>query len=281
MKFSQRIGKTPIKTILQINDIDNNLKNRLWNIILEKFFNRIDTYSSYDDISEQGKVFIFIWKEFFNQTVDTQPRDGFERYFRNWFMNEAKWYEIYDFVEFIAKIDNSNLFRYVRQRLTFKDYCNVALKKELSGYRIIDDNITKITTEQEVQSVEEAISDTNELKSVNTHLKTALDYFTDRKNPDFRNSIKESISAIEAFCKIIVNNDKATLGEALSIIEKTNGLHGALRSAFSALYGYTSDSGGIRHALTEKEMLVNFDDAKFMLVSCSAFINYLKAKINM
>jgi len=46
---------------------------------------------------------------------------------------------------------------------------------------------------------------------------------------------------------------------------------------YSKLYGYTSDSDGIRHALL-KENKLNFEDAKFMLVSCSAFVNYLTIK---
>ena len=52
-----------------------------------------------------------------------------------------------------------------------------------------------------------------------------------------------------------------------------------MKKAFTCLYGYTSDSGGIRHALTEDDVVPNFEDAKFMLVSCSAFINYLIAKV--
>ena len=54
------------------------------------------------------------------------------------------------------------------------------------------------------------------------------------------------------------------------------GLHGALKSAFNSLYGFTSDSNGIRHALLDETNLT-FDDAKFMLVTCSAFVNYLKS----
>jgi len=56
-------------------------------------------------------------------------------------------------------------------------------------------------------------------------------------------------------------------------------LHPALKSSFSSLYGYTNDADGIRHALLEESTL-DFDDAKFMLVSCSAFVNYLAAKAN-
>ena len=55
-------------------------------------------------------------------------------------------------------------------------------------------------------------------------------------------------------------------------------IHRALNSAFKSLYGYTSDSGGIRHSILEDDITISFVDAKFMLVSCSAFINYLKAK---
>ena len=56
-------------------------------------------------------------------------------------------------------------------------------------------------------------------------------------------------------------------------------IHPALKKAFNNLYGYTSDSGGIRHASLSESNL-KFEDAKFMLVSCSAFTNYLIAKIS-
>jgi hypothetical protein len=89
----------------------------------------------------------------------------------------------------------------------------------------------------------------------------------------YRNSIKESISAVEAMCKLAAHDDKATLGQVLPKM----GLHPALRDGFNKLYGYTNDADGIRHALLEESTLT-FDDAKFMLVACAAFINYLKAK---
>jgi hypothetical protein len=104
--------------------------------------------------------------------------------------------------------------------------------------------------------------------------------FSDRKTPDYRNSIKESISAVEALCVIITGDQSATVGKALAEIEKKYSIHKALRTGLSAIYGYSSDSGGIRHALLEGGTVVTFEEAKFMLVSCSAFINYLIAKVN-
>ncbi len=67
--------------------------------------------------------------------------------------------------------------------------------------------------------------------------------------------------------------------QALKILEENVGLHPALKKAFNNLYGYTSDAKGIRHALLEEAELYP-EDAKFMLVSCSAFVNYLVSKIS-
>jgi len=54
-------------------------------------------------------------------------------------------------------------------------------------------------------------------------------------------------------------------------------LHPALREALEKLYGYAGDDDGIRHALSDKSDL-DSHDAKFMLVACSAFVNYLRGR---
>ena len=51
-----------------------------------------------------------------------------------------------------------------------------------------------------------------------------------------------------------------------------------LEGGFLKLYGYTNDSDGIRHAMLEESQLTQAD-AVYFLVSCSAFVNYLKSKI--
>ena len=63
------------------------------------------------------------------------------------------------------------------------------------------------------------------------------------------------------------------------LVDKKYPLHGALKEAFKKLYGYTSDAGGIRHGSLDLAN-VDYDLAKYMLVSCSAFINYLISKSN-
>lgn len=190
---------------------------------------------------------------------------------RNCFF-KCEWFEKYDFLEFLSEID-------IQNEIGFTEKCNDSLKREMSAYRLVEGCIVQITSEEEILEIEDAILNSNKWEPVNVHLKAAITYFSSRENPDYRNSVKEAISAVESLCKIIIGNDSVTLAPALKIIEEKHKIHGALRSAFNALYGYTSDAGGIRHSLITDDIIVNMEDAKFMLVSCSAFINYLKVKI--
>ncbi len=278
MQFSQRIGKKDIRQSLQTDYIDHVLENRLWNNILNDFIGQISDYSSRFEESLRAKIFKYIWEDFFEFKTDEIPSymdgsfstAGFTEYIKDWFQ-KAKWYEKYDFIEFISNISES-------LGLDFITKVNNNLKRELAGYTIIQNKIVQITSDQEVQAIEEAIINTSKYKSVEIHLSQAIELLSNRQNPDYRNSIKEAISAVEAYCCILTGDSKATLGKALTQIEKTHKIHNAMKSSFSALYGYTSDSGGIRHSLLEDDIDVTLEDAKFMLISCSAFINYLKAK---
>jgi hypothetical protein len=281
MKFSQRIGKVPIKSVLQVNSMDEDLENRLWNIILRDFFEKLSDSTNSSEDSVRGQVFLLIWRNFFNNRVDEIPTyinsntvypKRFIAFFKKWYF-QAAWYEIYDFIEYLANMDQKYL------HLNFIAKCNNALQQEVAGYRIINGRIVQITSEEEIQEIEEAFASKDKFETINTHLKASLTLLSDRKHPDYRNSIKESISAVEAICIIIAKDKNASLGKALNIIENTHSIHKSLKSAFSSIYGYTSDSSGIRHALTEEDVPVGFEDAKFMLVSCSAFINYLRSKM--
>ncbi|MCH8144067.1 MAG: hypothetical protein IIA55_05025 [Gemmatimonadetes bacterium] len=99
---------------------------------------------------------------------------------------------------------------------------------------------------------------------------------SDRDNPDYRNSVKESISAVEAVVRILTGKPKITLGAGL----KTLGLdsvHTTLKKAWLEMYGWMSNESGIRHSLTTGAD-PGFAAARYMLVACSAFVNYLIAR---
>lgn len=272
--FSQRQGLKSEKCELQIKDMDADLRSKLWNVFHIQYWNGVygDDLSSAAN-SEVLTYLMRLWHDYFKRPLDTLPNSWRKTCaeLRSHFFNCA-WNEVYDFTEFSAKRhpDNHATDRFIAA-------CNVVFEEELSGYRFVGRQIAPITSEDAIATIEQAQQPVSGLQPVTAHLRQALSLFSDRKQPDYRNSIKESISAVEAFCRLVALNPKATLGEALKALAPKVPLHPALSGAFDKLYGYTSDASGIRHSLLDESNLEQ-EDALFMLVSCSAFINYLTAK---
>lgn len=275
MRFSQRIGKREIKFELEKEQLSQELKNSLWTQILELIIDVRGNDTHYaTGYTELSIYFRDLWIHFFKWPIDTLPwnygkvsETRATAIVREWFF-KAGWDLSFDFIEFSSDYHPA-----------FKEVCNVFLKREMSAYRFVDGKLFEINSKEEIIEIETAIKNADKYSSVKTHLKTAVELISNRKKPDFRNSIKESISAVESLAKIITKNDKATLGQALKEIEVKHNIPGSLKSAFSALYGYTSDEAGIRHSLLETGVKVDLEEARFMLITCSAFVNYLMNKL--
>ena len=273
--FSQRYGYKPIKNIMQIEAVGDELRIGLWNKLDSCYWSTADSHHTLGFETNRYilRLLKYIWSDYFKLPIDTIGDDwaAAYRHIRDYYFS-CSWNEVYDFIEFVA-----NRYRNDAVNNRFREECNAVLKREVSGYRFIGERIVQITAEEEIADIEEALSGEQTPELVIIHLKSALQLLSDRQSPDYRNSIKESISAVEAISSLIAGKDKATLGAALKKITDKVVLHPALHKAFDSLYGYTSDADGIRHALLEESEL-DFEDAKFMLVACSAFINYLKVK---
>lgn len=186
-------------------------------------------------------------------------------------ISNCQWFEVYDFIEIhLLSISKEHRKERVQQY-------NSIFEEEGVPYRIFHDIVIPINNEIELSVIDQALN--TEFDSVNQHTKKAIMYFSDRKHPDYENSIKESISAVEAMCCIINGRDE-TLNKALDHLQK-NGvhIHPAMKNAFISLYGYTCDEKGIRHAGIDF-VSAPAEDAKYMLISCSAFVNYLIEKWN-
>ena len=273
LRFSERAGHKPVQDRLQTHDINEELRNCLWSVFYEHVL-AIDTEgrSISTRNAQHQQLYRSLWKAFFKYTIDTLPDDVREikTRLKEWFIKEATWFEVYDFIEFVAP--------YLRNG-QFGVHCNNVLEREVAGYRLADSLIMPITDEHELATIQGGLETarTSGLVGVAEHLRTALDMLSDRENPDYRNSVKESISAVESLAKIISDNPKAELGPALDAIEEKTPFHGALRQGFKSLYGYASDEGGIRHALLNSPS-VDLADAKYMLATCSAFVNFLVLK---
>ncbi len=243
MLFSQRKGLKPVKTMMQVDSMDTDLRNGLWNMLQLYYWRSID--DSFGINADVQTLLTRLWLHYFKQPLDSMPHNWYDvkQQLRDYFFR-SQWNEVYDFVEFVAK-NHPNA--YINGQ--FQTACNAILEREVSAYRFVNDNITQITSAQEIKAIEDALA---ERKSpVTVYLSQALNLLSDRQNPDYRNSIKESISAVESMSQVVTGAPRATLGQAIKKIEDKTGipLPQALQEAFSKLYGWTSDSQGIRHAL--------------------------------
>ena len=277
--FSQRKGLTPLKKDIQIDAVDAPLRNGLWTALQVAYWKHWvpEQYGYQPDLARAiDALATCVWIYLFKNPIDTQLVFNAARYGRQptAFLHVArdhffgaKWYEVYDFLEFVAQNGPAT------SRERFALLCNDFLESENSAYRFVNNKIAQITEAQEIAEIEDAAGSGN--AAVRKHIETALGLLSDRKTPDYRNSIKESISAVESLCGTLTGNNKATLGEAIKKLGLN--LHPALQNGFSSIYGWTSDADGIRHAIHDEPNLT-FSDAKFMLVACSAFVNYLIGK---
>lgn len=269
--FSQRYGYSPAEKAFQREAVSPELRTALWNVLNLCIWERWEDYHyGWTPDSERiNDLCQRLWIQYFNADVDQLPpfhygdsRKGAydvlkERFFR------CKWHELFDFVEFLAKDKQTFISPEISKII------HDTLEHENSAYRLVGQEIVEITDKHQIQAIQRALE--IPVPPVRAHLNTALAMLSDRNAPDYRNSIKESISAVEAACREIAAQPKATLGDAL---KKIGGLHPALQKAFSSLYGYTNDADGIRHALLDEPSLAK-EDAVFMLVACSAFVGFL------
>ena len=281
--FSDRYGYTSPRDSLIRERLDEDIINALctcYDILKES----LDEYdrdnrnhrSTYLDFEES------VWCYFLNKRkADFHDQYGRYHIVSTSYLSEIKaaWYKKMNLIDYSLRILNAakkeRNQEYSRIVNRFELNINNSFSRLSYAYRVINVQVVQITDKEEIIAIEDAMKVSD---SVKTHLSNALKHLSTRPNPDYRNSIKESISAVEAMCRKIT--DENTLGKSLNKLEK-NGIKipSMLKSAFEKLYVYTNDeSTGIRHALMDDSDMPGFDEAKFMVVSCCAFINYIQGK---
>lgn len=273
--FAERMGRRAVRTLVQSDDLDVETRTELWNVlvILRSVFRQVDieTYNQ-DETESQTLDAVWAW-EF------KQPRDERRGYEQVWgrikkTVLEAEWFDVLDLLEAIVRY----LDRY--QTHTTADTWSELLKvyndrfeHYLVGYRFIGTELTPVDSSAEADAIAGALEATDEIAGARHALNRAVELLADRQTPDYPNSIKESISAVEAVVRRITG--EGTLGAGLNKVEAAGlVIHPALKGAWSKMYGYASDGHGIRHGSIEA---ANADQAlaKYMLVTCSAFVSYL------
>lgn len=259
-RFSERIGKVA-KPELQVESLNNRTRARIvnaLNVALDRA-NRNPSAELHGDL--QSMLSLAFADQIMGKT------------FAAWgdveaFVLRMDWYRVYDAVEFFAEVD---MYEFAK---VFRSIVDQAFVEELAPYRFINGILAPQFDAAELQAVQSGLeSDDN---AVAAHFAAALRLLTQRPEPDYRNSVKESISAVEAACRRISGKPKATLGDALKAIAQSGRIHPAMQEAFGKLYGWTSDASGIRHSMTGDEV-AGEKEARFMLVTCCAFVAFLES----
>lgn len=282
--FSERYGYTKASDVIIREKITPEIQNAICSCYdkLPDLFNEVIVYYQ-DAKAEYKNLEEYLWVYFLNERA-ANFSDGYKYHVVATVYIEDKsnaWYKKLDIIEktiqYLRNFDAKN-HNFYSVASNFIKLLNSAFERLNFAYRTINDAIVEITSEQEIKTIEIAID--NSARNVKMHLNRALELYAQRPNGDYRNSIKESISAVEAFCR--EKTGENTLGKALNKLEK-NGIvfPDVLKTAFEKLYAYTNQpDAGIRHALMDDTGVYTpkAEEAIFMLVSCSAFINYLNKK---
>ena len=268
--FSDRNGKINPKNI-QIDDFDSEtrtvLNTKCWDIFnkyTEQKFktSRHEYRSTYD-----GQFRSFIGDYLINNILNIPCNenvnfDALKKYFNNIF-EQSKYNVILDVIEIIVStihLNNKNLY----------DEFNLLFEENFVGYRFMNNIICPISNEIEKNEIESAF--TTKYEKVNIHIMKALELLSDRDNPDYHNSIKESYIAIETLGNI---NGDGHIRDNLRKIIKSNNISNQLYKSIDHFIDFVNTEPGVRHDNNNESHEITFDEAKFCLVIASGIINYL------
>jgi len=285
--FSCRHGYSPGINSLKLDEVTDALVNRIWNVVVShlEFVYWADGCDRCE-ASSSGLAH-FLADRFFGLAVDDVQSDL--RFQQEWakknYMQDVKkrWFRLYDLIEFL--VDNWDALPKRRNRAMdeFASDVNRVLEEERSAWRLRRGIVVPITSKLEMDAINQAADGAanHGLSPVSAQLDAAARKLALRPEPDYRGSIKDSISAIESLSKLLSGTSKGGLDSALAKVADAVDMHPALRQALLKLYGYTSDEqGGIRHCLLDEGRTVGLAEAMFMLVACSAFVHFLIHKAN-
>lgn len=280
--FSERYGYTKASDVLIREKMTEAIENALCSgfDLLEESLKKIDCSNNGPFV----RMELFLWTNFLNQ----RRNDFFFGYGRHQIVattvlnnDKMAWHRKLSMLELSVQwlLENGKNYQGLKSiARNFVSFINCEFERLNYAYRFVGNEIVPITSKKEIDTIELAAKASE--NNVSMHLQSALDLLAKKPVGDYRNSIKESITAVEAVCRDMTSKD--TLGDALNELKKSGmDIPNVLKIGFEKLYGYTNDKEtGIRHALMDKEgsYIPSSAEAIFMLVSCSAFINYLNAK---
>lgn len=250
LTFSERNGYAPVSDVIIrecmpesiINAINNTCANHL-NCAFKLTYNNACHFLY--------EISIRVWQFYFNKCIYDYNDD--ENSIINYiYSDELNWHEKLSLLEEIVAQGYNLPYCDLGEKKVIDDFVysiNSEFERLNYAYRFIDNKIIEVTSKEEIDSIENALEIKNDC--IKTHLKAALGFLSPSVS-DYRNSAKESISAVGVLCRQITG--ESTLGEAIKKLEN-NGivLLPQQKQGLTNIYNYTNDKkSGIRHELVEE-----------------------------
>ena len=228
VRFSQRMGLQPVRSVIQVDSLDQDTRTELWNFSLTA----IEASLQGGRFSASSKLLTTMWTDLWRQPADELPMYASESVSRiKAALLTSDWASAYDLIEFICQFFGID---------TIAAAYNEILERNLCGYRFIQLQLAPVVSDTEVAAIERTLEDLHASDVVRHHLTRALDLLADRADPDYANSVKESISAVEAQLKAITG--VSPMGPAVDALRvQSPELHAAMARSWKSLYGYASD----------------------------------------
>jgi hypothetical protein len=219
LTFEQAEGAEPLPTQRRTKELSAQLRALLWEIFY------------YDTGFPDNKSISGSWEGLlYRYYVDRRHRPADEFHSVRFFMEEIKatflsanYIGVLGFIQWIRRRQepSSNLREYIEE----------ALRESRAAYRIFDrDTIVPVGSDAEEETLKRAFADVtaSEFHGARSHLHDAGSKLTEG---DYAGSIRESIHAGESVARVLEPGTSA-LAPALAKLEKSAGIHGALKTGF-------------------------------------------------
>ena len=272
--FAQAEGREALPSQLSSGQLSVGLRVALWNGLYRSWENSI---SFVRQIHPRRYYFISPWsgilEDFWSEKLDGFI-DEFDNGLSFWVsalkpvISERDYVQIFDLLQFVIRHHDCPS--------DFLDVLGQVLERGQAAYRVVESTILPITSIEDAMVVNMAFKAVNEmgLDGAKAHLMSAGQSLT---LGEWANSARESIHSIESALKVI-EPTQGTLSSALLRLEKSGKINPNLKRAMNALYDYTSDEDGIRHAKVLSDANVGEAEAIYLFGVCASFLSFIRLK---
>lgn len=230
--FSDRNNLDPISKLIQLENFTTDSR-----VVLFNTFKKIRDYCLSKYHLNNDYISKYIKENLFCEIYIDKYEDSYEKIMgqvQDVFLSNP-FHEVLTTIEFLSNIYYFNFddlqinkwdFNYQKEKEKYLNpykVFNQTFEDEFIGYRFVNKKIIKISDKNEMNSIENACQTPNE--RVNSSIEKALDFIGENEKKDYKNSIKESLTAVETYCNYFLHTTGLTLGKALNQVTQKTTIH--------------------------------------------------------